>query len=147
MRTALEARRVFGGISVVCARVFSMASDKLASIPEVDIDSDGTFKYVLIKVYGAKKPSSPEEVKTIVRGFKWGEYHGNIYDKTMEEVQSLGLDSECVGGGRIKHDAAAKKIHVYGYSQGFGKADHEVAVGLLKKKYTDYSISCSDEGY
>jgi hypothetical protein len=35
----------------------------------------------------------------------------------MEEVQSLGLDSECVGGGRIKHDAAVKKIHVYGYSQ------------------------------
>lgn len=53
-----------------------MASDKLASIPEVDIDPDGTFKYVLIKVYGAKKSSSPEEVKTIVRGFKWGEYHG-----------------------------------------------------------------------
>jgi hypothetical protein len=42
---------------------------------------------------------------------------GNIYDKTLEAVQSLGLDSECVGGGRIKHDAAAKKIHVYGYSQ------------------------------
>jgi phosphohistidine phosphatase len=53
-----------------------MASDKLESIREVDIDPDGTFKYVLIKVYGAKKPSSPEEVKTIVRGFKWGEYHG-----------------------------------------------------------------------
>jgi phosphohistidine phosphatase len=53
-----------------------MASDNLASVPEVDIDSDGTFKYVLIKVYGSKKSSSPEEVKTIVRGFKWGEYHG-----------------------------------------------------------------------
>jgi phosphohistidine phosphatase len=42
---------------------------------------------------------------------------GNIYDKTLETVQALGLDSECVGGGRIKHDAAAKKILVYGYSQ------------------------------
>jgi phosphohistidine phosphatase len=31
--------------------------------------------------------------------------------------------------------------------QGFGKADHEVTVGLLKKKYADYSISCNDEGY
>lgn len=41
----------------------------------------------------------------------------NIYDKTMEAVQALGLDSECVGGGRIKHDAAAKKILVYGFSQ------------------------------
>lgn len=42
---------------------------------------------------------------------------GNIYDKTLEAVQALGLDSECVGGGRIKHDAAQKKILVYGYSQ------------------------------
>jgi len=41
----------------------------------------------------------------------------NIYDKTEEAVQALGLDSECVGGGRIQHDAAAKKILVYGYSQ------------------------------
>jgi hypothetical protein len=31
--------------------------------------------------------------------------------------------------------------------QGFGKADHEVAVALLKKKYTGYSITYSDEGY
>jgi phosphohistidine phosphatase len=124
-----------------------MASEKLANILEVEIDSDGTFKYVLIKVYGAKGSTSPDEVKTIVRGFKWGEYHANIYDKTEEAVQALGLDSECVGGGRIKHDAAAKKILVYGYSQGFGRADHEVTVGLLKKKYPDYSISWNDEGY
>jgi len=41
----------------------------------------------------------------------------NIYDKTEEAVQALGLDSECVGGGRIQHDAAVKKILVYGYSQ------------------------------
>ena len=53
-----------------------MASEKLANIPEVEIDSDGTFKYVLIKVYGAKGSTSSDEVKTIVRGFKWGEYHG-----------------------------------------------------------------------
>jgi len=31
--------------------------------------------------------------------------------------------------------------------QGFGKADHEVTVGLLKNKYPDYNISWSDEGY
>ncbi|XP_021933695.1 14 kDa phosphohistidine phosphatase-like isoform X3 [Zootermopsis nevadensis] len=74
-------------------------------------------------------------------------HFGNIYDKTSEAVQALGLDSECIGGGRIKHDAAAKKILVYGYSQGFGKADHEVTVSLLKKKYTDYNISWSDAGY
>lgn len=40
-----------------------------------------------------------------------------IYDKVSEELEKDGLlDCECVGGGRIRHDAQAKKIHVYGYS-------------------------------
>jgi phosphohistidine phosphatase len=66
-----------------------MASEKLASIPEVEIDSDGTFKYVLIKVYGAKGSTSPDEVKTIVRGFKWGEYHGKKPNSVFNEVLFL----------------------------------------------------------
>lgn len=41
----------------------------------------------------------------------------DIYDKVSEELESSGdLDCECIGGGRIKHDAQEKKIHVYGYS-------------------------------
>lgn len=41
----------------------------------------------------------------------------DIYEKVAEELEKDGhLDCECVGGGRIKHDAQAKKIHVYGYS-------------------------------
>lgn len=57
-----------------------MTSEKLESIPDVEIDPDGTFKYVLIKVYGGKKADSSEEVKTVVRGFKWGEYHGKTWN-------------------------------------------------------------------
>jgi hypothetical protein len=62
-----------------------MASEKLASIPEVEIDADGTFKYVLIKVYGVKGSTSPDEVKTIVRGFKWGEYHGKKQNPVLNQ--------------------------------------------------------------
>ena len=41
----------------------------------------------------------------------------DIYDKVSEELEKDGhLDCECLGGGRIKHDPEAKKIHVYGYS-------------------------------
>lgn len=41
----------------------------------------------------------------------------DIYEKVSEELEKDGhLDCECIGGGRIKHDAQAKKIHVYGYS-------------------------------
>ncbi|XP_012288283.1 14 kDa phosphohistidine phosphatase-like [Orussus abietinus] len=73
----------------------------------------------------------------------------DIYDEVGEQLKKFGsgLDTECLGGGRIDHDAAKKNIKVYGYSQGFGKADHRVSVGLLKKKYPDYEITWSDEGY
>lgn len=41
----------------------------------------------------------------------------DIYEKVSEELEKDGiLDCECIGGGRIRHDAQAKKIHVYGYS-------------------------------
>ncbi|KAL6420194.1 hypothetical protein ACFW04_013817 [Cataglyphis niger] len=72
----------------------------------------------------------------------------DIFDKVDEEIKAhAGLRANCVGGGRIEHDPDEKTIKVYGYSQGFGKADHQVSVELLKKKYPDYNITCSDDGY
>lgn len=54
----------------------NMAAD-LAQIPDVDIDSDGVFKYVLIRVHLASpSEDSTKECKEIVRGYKWAEYHG-----------------------------------------------------------------------
>lgn len=42
---------------------------------------------------------------------------GDIYDRVSAELEDGGLlDCECIGGGRIKHNPEAKKIHVYGYS-------------------------------
>ena len=53
-----------------------MAAD-LGQIPDVDIDSDGVFKYVLIRVHLAEPSGDPaKECKEIVRGYKWAEYHG-----------------------------------------------------------------------
>ncbi|KAK9692973.1 Janus/Ocnus family (Ocnus) [Popillia japonica] len=81
-------------------------------------------------------------------------YMGDINDKVTEQLQKLKSDgvlkdwqTKVLGGGRIAHDAAAKAIKVYGYSQGYGKADHQVAVALIKKFYPNYAITWSDEGY
>ncbi|KAG8518667.1 14 kDa phosphohistidine phosphatase [Galemys pyrenaicus] len=94
-----------------------MAAADLAQIPEVDIDSDGVFKYVLIRVHAAPPSGAPaSENKEIVRGYKWAEYHADIYDKVSGELQRKGFDCECLGGGRISHQSQARKIHVYGYS-------------------------------
>jgi phosphohistidine phosphatase len=47
-----------------------------------------------------------------VRGFKWAEFHANIYDREEELLRKSGLDAQCLGGGRIQHDPAKKFIKV-----------------------------------
>ncbi|KAL1454428.1 hypothetical protein WDU94_010686 [Cyamophila willieti] len=118
------------------------------SIPSVEIDPQGTYKYILIKLYekNVKNEDGSEKFKYLVRGNARGEFHSDIYDTFVATLPET-LDTECVGGGRIKHNPDEKKIHVYGYSQGFGKADHAITKQLLDEKYTDYTVDWSDEGY
>lgn len=55
-----------------------MSSTALQSIKEVDIDPEGTFKYILIKVYTTMKESE-EQAKMIVRGYKRCPYHSKSF--------------------------------------------------------------------
>ena len=41
----------------------------------------------------------------------------DVYDDLVSRVSPLGLETECVGGGRILHKPGDKSIEVYGYSQ------------------------------
>ncbi|XP_015272285.1 PREDICTED: 14 kDa phosphohistidine phosphatase [Gekko japonicus] len=120
-----------------------MAEGGLSRVPDVDIDSDGVFKYVLIRV----TPEGKEPGKEIVRGHAWAEYHADIYDEVAEALEKQGFRCKCLGGGRISHQSGSKKIHVYGYSVGFGKAKHSVATEKLKARYPDYEVTWADEGY
>ncbi|CAH2102977.1 unnamed protein product [Euphydryas editha] len=114
------------------------------NVPLVDIDPSGVFKYILLHVYDKNK-NEGEPQMTIVRGYKRCNYHADIYDEVQAKLTPL--DCEPLGGGRISHDPEDKKIHIYGYSQGYGKADHEVTAKLVKEAYPGYSITISDEGY
>ncbi|XP_049963514.1 uncharacterized protein LOC126484159 isoform X1 [Schistocerca serialis cubense] len=42
------------------------AAEKLAAVPDVDIDPEGTFKYVLIGVFGPEGPDGKEPSKLVV---------------------------------------------------------------------------------
>ncbi|CAK9296578.1 unnamed protein product [Gordionus sp. m RMFG-2023] len=92
----------------------------LLNIPDVIID-EGIFKYILIKI------SSNDENKLIVRGYKRSPYHSDIFDEVSESFNKK-LKLECLGGGRINHNPENKEIMVYGYSQGFGKANHDITL-------------------
>nr|XP_058157376.1 14 kDa phosphohistidine phosphatase [Dasypus novemcinctus] len=149
-----------------------MAGTGLAQIPDVDIDPDGVFKYVLIRVH-LEPPSGAGvgESKEIVRGYKWAEYHADIYDKVAGELQKRGFGCECLGGGRISHQSRDRKVHVYGYSmllgapeqvgpgrapavqvtvlstQGYGRAQHSISTAKIQAKYPDYEVTWADDGY
>uniref|UniRef100_A0A2K5KLF8 14 kDa phosphohistidine phosphatase n=1 Tax=Cercocebus atys TaxID=9531 RepID=A0A2K5KLF8_CERAT len=109
-----------------------MAAADLAHIPDVDIDSDGVFKYVLIRVHSAPRSGAPAaESKEIVRGYKWAEYHDH---GEAGPAGKQGCDCECLGGGRISHQSQDKKIHVYGYSMAYGPAQHAISTEKIKAK-------------
>ncbi|XP_072269643.1 14 kDa phosphohistidine phosphatase-like [Pyxicephalus adspersus] len=115
----------------------------LDSVAEVQIDPEGVFKYILIRVSVGAEESEPHRI--IVRGTKSAEYHNHIFDKVNPEMQALGLQCKCLGGGKIEHNGAEKKIRVYGESTGYGRADHSIAAEKLRKAYKDYEVVCEDQ--
>lgn len=66
----LRSLRVFG---VLRKSTVAMA-DALAKIPDVEIDPEGTFKYILVRV----KAKDGDVHKDIVRGTKNAEYHSKF---------------------------------------------------------------------
>ncbi|XP_022200609.2 14 kDa phosphohistidine phosphatase isoform X2 [Nilaparvata lugens] len=124
-------------------------ADLLSQVADVDIDANGTFKYILIRVYGPDTTdNSDPPSKLIVRGYQRASYHVDIYEEVQaKQLKQLGLECECEGGGRIKHDRDEKRLLVYGYSQGFGRANHQLAVDLLKVNFPGYEVTWTNDGY
>lgn len=123
----------------------STKNPKLKAIPDVDIDKHGKFKYILLKVHD---PEKEREFKHIVRGTSKASFHADIFEEIAPAIEDVGLDCECLGGGRIIHDPGKKKIEIFGYSQGYGQANHNITARILSKRYRDYdNITWSNEGY
>ncbi|XP_040896458.1 14 kDa phosphohistidine phosphatase [Toxotes jaculatrix] len=116
-------------------------ADALAKIPDVEIDPEGTFKYILVRV--AVKDGGVH--KDIVRGTKSAEYHNHIFEKVSPAMEALGMECKCLGGGKIEHNSQDKKLRVFGESTAFGKADHSVSVEKLKTAFRNYEITFSDD--
>ncbi|KAJ8279150.1 hypothetical protein COCON_G00062160 [Conger conger] len=118
-----------------------MAADVLCKVSDVEIDPDGVFKYILVRV----KVKDRTEYKDIVRGTKNAQYHNHIFEKVSPEMENLGLDCTCLGGGKIEHNSKEKTIRVFGESTGYGKAEHSVTAEKLKSTFEDYNITWSDD--
>ena len=55
----------------------------IEEIPEVEIDANGRFKYILIRMNQNGKE------KLVVRGFAWAEYHGILDLEQIDCFHSL----------------------------------------------------------
>lgn len=135
----------------------SQPGDLYSHIPQVKLDDEGRFKYILINV------EFPQEGETLefVRGYLSCAYHANILDKfNKEEMQNSNIfykgksiveatEVSCPGGGRIIHGKEKKELAIYGYSVSFGQGDHNRVVDILKKHldYEEESFKISFSGY
>ena len=120
------------------------APASLSSVPEVQIDADGVFKYVLITVEhggGARH--------TLVRGHAWAAYHDDVFQHYRPSLAAVpGVTSvSCPGGGRIAVDAILKRARVYGHSIGYGRAKHAVTAAALTRALPGWAVTHDNEGY
>ena len=109
------------------------------AIPTVSLD-EGAYKYVLIT---ANTPSSKES-RTFIYSKRNAHYHRNVAEFLLPQLESAGYTNICIkGGGRILRDDEDKKIHIFGYSYGFGQADHAVAKSVVDQcvNYKEYTVT------
>jgi hypothetical protein len=111
-------------------------------VPSIQIDA-GCHKYVLIR---AQSPSGDEQY--FVTSKRGAHYHRDAAEPVLEQLSQAGYtDLEVTGGGRI--DCQPQKMKIYGFSYGFGLANHAISreVVLEDERYRDYDVTISNEGY
>ena len=121
-------------------------------IKSVDLDTNGVFKYIQIRLTATGNNPDSEAV-TLVRGYLECDYHADILEKfereelNANEELSQQWQAECPGGGRIQVNETEKQLLIYGYSQGYGRCDHTLTQTLIQEQMPDYDVTWSNEGY
>ena len=113
----------------------------LLTHPSVVLD-EGTHKYVLIEARAGG------QTKMLVRMTAGAPYHADVAKPYVNALRAAGAEADVPGGGRIAHDKDAKTINIFGFSYGFGKADHAISADICRAHFGDeYTVTWSDEGY
>ncbi|MGH0157662.1 UNVERIFIED_CONTAM: hypothetical protein FKN15_053814 [Acipenser sinensis] len=82
-------------------------ADNLSNVSAVEIDPEGVFKYILVRV---KAKGGAGEYKDIVRGTKSAEFHNHIFEKINPNLEKLGLECNCLGGGKESESAYSGRL-------------------------------------
>lgn len=142
-----EAARLQAGLKNSSAS--SSCSRKVGNIATVSID-EGAHKYVLVRASTPGSSDVSSRVKTFVYSKQGASYHRNVAEYLLPILQGAGYyDIRITGGGRILRDSDNKQINIFGYSYGFGQADHKHAAEIVKEcgLFDGFSVKWSNEGY
>ena len=115
-------------------------------IPRVEI-APGAHKYVLIS---AHTPTDPPEKRWFVTSKSGAKYHANAAEPFVYRLEEAGYrDIRVTGGGRINYQPDQRIINIFGYSYGFGLADHKLSKQIVEEdgRFVGYSVDWSNEGY
>jgi Janus/Ocnus family (Ocnus). len=118
-----------------------------AILPQAVQLSPGANKYVIIRAAS----QGSKEVKWFVKSASskecGGPYHADVARDLLKELSCANYNTVVCGGGRIDYDAAKNVAHVYGFSYGFGKGDHEFVSLLIEKEGIRATFDNSDVLY
>ena len=99
--------------------------------PRVSL-SHGKHKYVLVKAVHPLKPDKEEWfVRSASTKEAQGPYHADVAYELVEWLEALEFEVTVTGGGRIYYNYGQEEVKVYGFSYGFGMADHQKAGSLI----------------
>jgi phosphohistidine phosphatase len=94
--------------------------------------SPGANKYVLIKATASDADQTLWFVKSSSSAECGGPYHANVAEDLVEWLEALDFTVEVTGGGRIDSNHKKKYANIYGFSYGFGKADHAKTAAIIE---------------
>ena len=115
-------------------------------IPRVEI-APGAHKYVLISAHA---PMDPPEKRWFVVSKRGAQYHANAAEPFVDRLEGAGYrDIRVTGGGRINYQPDERIINIFGYSYGFGLADHKLSKKVVEEdgRWVGYAVDWSNEGY
>mmetsp|Transcript_39563 Transcript_39563/g.47560 ORF Transcript_39563/g.47560 Transcript_39563/m.47560 type:complete len:206 (+) Transcript_39563:29-646(+) len=124
-------------------------SESWRNLPCVSID-EGAHKYVLIEAETPSVTGEAGECRTFVVSKRGASYHRNAAEPMIDILEKHQFRNiQVTGGGRILLEDDEKKISIFGYSYGFGKADHAVSKRVIESddRYKDFEVTWSDAGY
>ena len=107
-------------------------------LPPRVILSQGSHKYVVIKAVAEGGDSESWFVRSASPEECGGPYHANVAEEVLRQLHTLGYSTQVMGGGRIDYidNEEVKHAHVFGFSYGFGKGDHEQVASIIEQ-YSD----------